>query len=60
MAPYGPERLLAAEIIHPCMQIAAVLCQKVGFLVIASFYLFLDGIDTLIVFIYARIRQIRA
>nr|TKW18069.1 hypothetical protein SEVIR_5G408900v2 [Setaria viridis] len=28
MAPYGPERLPAAEIIYPCMQVAAVLCQK--------------------------------
>uniref|UniRef100_A0A0A8YQU2 TIDP3108 n=1 Tax=Arundo donax TaxID=35708 RepID=A0A0A8YQU2_ARUDO len=26
--PYGPERLPAAEIIYPCMQVAAVLCQK--------------------------------
>jgi len=28
MPPYGPERLPAAEIIHPCMQVAAILCQK--------------------------------
>jgi tyrosyl-tRNA synthetase len=29
-APYGPQRLPAAEIFYPCMQVAAILCQKVG------------------------------
>ncbi|KAM3225426.1 hypothetical protein ACQJBY_058280 [Aegilops geniculata] len=27
-APYGPQRLPAAEIFYPCMQVAAILCQK--------------------------------
>lgn len=28
IGPFGPERLPAAEIVYPCMQIAAVSCQK--------------------------------
>ncbi|WVZ92071.1 hypothetical protein U9M48_038165, partial [Paspalum notatum var. saurae] len=28
LSPYGPERLPAAAIVYPCMQVAAVLCQK--------------------------------
>ncbi|KAM0922500.1 hypothetical protein ACQ4PT_006021 [Festuca glaucescens] len=27
-APYGPQRLPAGEIFYPCMQVAAILCQK--------------------------------
>ncbi|GJN17364.1 hypothetical protein PR202_gb04424 [Eleusine coracana subsp. coracana] len=31
MSPYGPQKLPAAEIFYPCMQLAVILCQKVGF-----------------------------